>query len=282
MNSIIVRANEYQFRAKEKVRNSCVQSIMLLWCINGKGIVNVNRENYNISPGQFLLLPWGHDVVYASDGKEPLFVAGIHYIPDLPLSVNLKFDESMPESGNDANLSKKISYLFTDVITGCKNESPSLIQLATYIVTTFQRGNMKEWLARQLGEMFEIELNYYLKFNKNKISIPDRLQLILSYMTKHLNKTITMSDIANYADCSTSTLTRLFQKYLNKSPGQWLQEERLKQAAMLIATTILPFSEIGKRVGIDDQFYFSKIFKQHSGMTPTAYRRSNILMSNNI
>jgi transcriptional regulator GlxA family with amidase domain len=91
-----------------------------------------------------------------------------------------------------------------------------------------------------------------------------------------------MSDIANYADCSTSTLTRLFQKYLNKSPGQWLQEERLKQAAMLIATTILPFSEIGKRVGIDDQFYFSKIFKQHSGMTPTAYRRSNILMSNNI
>jgi transcriptional regulator GlxA family with amidase domain len=188
----------------------------------------------------------------------------------------------MPKSGNETNISKDKSFLFTEVIKGNKNEFPSLIQLATYIVTTFQRGSMYEWLARQLGEIFEIELNYYLKFNNKRLLMSDKLQFILDYMTKHLNKSINLSDIAEYADCSTSTLNRLFQKNLNKSPAQWLQEERLKKAARLVSTSILTFSEIGKHIGIDDPYYFSKLFKQHYGMTPTAYRRSNILMSNNI
>ena len=45
-------------------------------------------------------------------------------------------------------------------------------------------------------------------------------------------------------------------------------------AKELIETTPINFSEIGYLVGIDDPYYFSKLFKKYTGMTPTQYYKS--------
>ena len=46
---------------------------------------------------------------------------------------------------------------------------------------------------------------------------------------------------------------------------------RIYNAKQLIATTDLPFSEIAYLVGIEDRYYFSKLFHKATGMSPTEY-----------
>jgi YesN/AraC family two-component response regulator len=53
----------------------------------------------------------------------------------------------------------------------------------------------------------------------------------------------------------------------------YLNFVRVKKAGDLIADTDINFSEIGYLVGIDDPYYFSKIFKKYTGLSPTLYRK---------
>ncbi len=46
---------------------------------------------------------------------------------------------------------------------------------------------------------------------------------------------------------------------------------RINNAKQLIASTDLAFSEIAYLVGIRDRYYFSRLFKKLTGMSPTEY-----------
>lgn len=56
------------------------------------------------------------------------------------------------------------------------------------------------------------------------------------------------------------------------SPKEYLKLKRIKKAAELISTTTMSIGEIAIIVGIDDPLYFSRVFKQEYGMSPTEWR----------
>jgi transcriptional regulator GlxA family with amidase domain len=92
------------------------------------------------------------------------------------------------------------------------------------------------------------------------------------YVRAHPRWKLTAQDLAIYARCSVPTLNRLFRRYLRQSPAQWMLQQRLTEAANLLGTTQISIGEIGRMVGIDDPYYFSRIFKRKYNMTPTHYR----------
>ncbi len=52
---------------------------------------------------------------------------------------------------------------------------------------------------------------------------------------------------------------------------KYLNMMRINKAKELIEVTPLKFSEIAYLVGINDPYYFSKLFKKYTGLTPTQY-----------
>lgn len=56
------------------------------------------------------------------------------------------------------------------------------------------------------------------------------------------------------------------------SPKEYIKLKRIKKGAELISTTTLSIGEIAIIVGIDDPLYFSRVFKQQYGMSPTEWR----------
>ena len=56
----------------------------------------------------------------------------------------------------------------------------------------------------------------------------------------------------------------------------YLTELRIQKACELLDNSDLRIAEIASRVGYDDKLYFSRIFRQHTGLPPTAYRTLNI------
>lgn len=73
---------------------------------------------------------------------------------------------------------------------------------------------------------------------------------------------------------SVSQLSRKLTALVDRTPGQLMRSVRLERAAALVLGGAGNLSEIAYRVGFADQAHFSRSFKKHFGMTPSAYRES--------
>jgi AraC-like DNA-binding protein len=276
----IAMANAYQFTAKQRTRFQRVESVMLLWCKAGAGQVTANGQAYVLHPGQFLLLPWNHAIAYYPDATSPFLVAGVHLIPDyppgLPPPSGVTHVIQEREGGATSPCGAGSPPLCTSVIPGAFTRFRALEHCAEYIVAWAQRGRRPAWMARHLAEVLVEEL--HLVIGASDHAFPPQLHTLLSYLHDHLAERISLPELATHIGCNPSTVTRLFARYLQRTPMQWLLDARMDRAAHLLVTTALPVGEIGRQVGIDDPYYFSKRFRQYYGVAPTVYRRQSSLL----
>lgn len=75
-------------------------------------------------------------------------------------------------------------------------------------------------------------------------------------------------------DCGISEVhfRRLFGDVYHTSPIKYITALRVNRAKELLIGTDMPMSEISDKCGFNSSYYFSKIFKESTGMTPSAYR----------
>lgn len=84
--------------------------------------------------------------------------------------------------------------------------------------------------------------------------------------------------LANIAGLSTGYFIRAFRGRFGLPPIRYQQQLRINLAKNLLVTTGLACGEIAQRVGIDDQYYFSRMFRRFVGQTPLEYRHSRRLI----
>lgn len=77
--------------------------------------------------------------------------------------------------------------------------------------------------------------------------------------------------LAHQYNMSASWLTRLFNKQMHMSPQKYLTFVRIEKAKVLLSSTN-SVGEIAATVGYSDPLYFSRIFRQMTGLSPTEYR----------
>ena len=84
---------------------------------------------------------------------------------------------------------------------------------------------------------------------------------------------ISLDDIAQAGKVGKTMCISIFERYVNKTPGEFLREYRLHQASYLLRTTDLAVTEICYEIGFADASYFTKSFREYTGETPLAYRK---------
>ena len=72
---------------------------------------------------------------------------------------------------------------------------------------------------------------------------------------------------------SYSHFRRIFRMLTGYAPTQFLIECRLNHAMKLLTNTALSIREIAHESGFEDEYYFSRIFRKHRQLTPSAYRK---------
>lgn len=97
---------------------------------------------------------------------------------------------------------------------------------------------------------------------------------IIKYLEKNMSEVITLDDICNTFYLSKTYLKRMFKKETGYTVMSYLKEIRMEKAKHLIREEKLNMSEIAKFVGFDSLSYFSSSFKNHVGLSPSAYLTS--------
>ncbi len=95
----------------------------------------------------------------------------------------------------------------------------------------------------------------------------------LIYIGENYTKDIATEDLAAMEHLSCAHFRRLFKEKTGMTPTQYITAMRLKYAEQMLLETELSIKEIAKSVGFSDQLYFSKVFSNHFGSSPTEFRK---------
>ena len=94
----------------------------------------------------------------------------------------------------------------------------------------------------------------------------------IDYMRDHLNKPFSVGKLVNHIGYGRSRLFELFRANTGMTPNDYLRRLRVEAARGLLTDTSRPVTEIAFEVGFNSSQYFSTVFLQYTGLTPTGFR----------
>ncbi len=103
--------------------------------------------------------------------------------------------------------------------------------------------------------------------------LPPKVIAIIRMLDGNLVRSWCMADFAEATGIHPAYLTRQFTSAVGTSPMAYLFRRRAERAAALLLQTQQSIGDIATAVGWDDPVYFARRFRQHYGMSATAYRR---------
>ncbi len=135
------------------------------------------------------------------------------------------------------------------------------------------------WPCR--SRSYFMELLYHINYScieKYKMEaehafIDPAIGKIIQYLHEHISDDITLTDITRHFHMNRNQLNGMFNKQTSMTCLEFLQQIRIDLAKIMLTETELPISEIGERTGFLDTNYFTKVFKKHTSMTPSTYRK---------
>ncbi len=111
----------------------------------------------------------------------------------------------------------------------------------------------------------------------NKLMYENNLIIneIIIYLKEFYANKIVIGDIAKRYRISSSHMSSTFKKITGLSISSYLSNIRIEEAKKLLVNSRLRINEVSRRVGIDDELYFSRIFRKATGLSPKQYRQEN-------
>ena len=99
-----------------------------------------------------------------------------------------------------------------------------------------------------------------------------KLSPVLEHIGEHLDQVCPMKDLAQLMNLSEDSFYRFFKKTVGAAPKEYLISERLRKAKLYLINTQVSVADISRLCGYDNSSYFSTLFHEKYGLSPSAYR----------
>jgi AraC-like DNA-binding protein len=242
--------------------------VVVFVCLEGEGKIIVDMQTINIRRGSIvILLPFSviqlADI--SDDTRITLIATGMGFLEKLALSQPVEnYVEKIREmpclqlSENQLEQAKNI-YLFVEKLykeaTGpLKQEirNSLLTLLALEIVTLFAEN--KEAGNPRLSRQEQVFRNFTISLAKN--------------VSQHR----TVEFYANEACLTPKYFSTVIKKRSDKLPMDWITERTIVLIKFLLQNSNKSIQELSNELNFPNQSFFTRYFKNHTGLTPTAFR----------
>ena len=238
----------------------------LLHIISGSGVIMIRDKLYPIVP----------DTVYLISGNDPHYSA-----PDVPKSY----------------VRNKIVFSYARVLAAAE-----LFECKDIICALFESGGSVIPLSKECSQKIDIlffslietlghtgesaSLHTYITLfhileqvlqskEKPLLSIKNNISEVLAFINDHIDAQLSLNLIAQKTGISKYYLCHSFSNIVGMTVFQYIRIARISKALNLLAATSENISTIAMETGFANFAYFSKIFREYVGMTPSEYRRAN-------
>ncbi|MEW9797022.1 GlxA family transcriptional regulator [Alteromonas sp. CYL-A6] len=112
----------------------------------------------------------------------------------------------------------------------------------------------------------------YAGTRQHKFHQDHAILAIQDTLDKQFRSAVSLQSLAHQHNMTPRTLTRRFQRATGLTPIKYLQTVRIERAMKLLETPHNALEKIVTEIGYDDVSSFSRLFKRHTGLSPSQYR----------
>jgi YesN/AraC family two-component response regulator len=223
--------------------------------VKGSGWAKIGDKKYTLSAGDFVLLPANTPHEYGADEQNPWTIYWMHF-----------------KGTNSADFVDMMLKRMGDHVASISFQEKRL-QLFEEIYTSLERGYSIDNICYA-----SLSLQYFLgscSFDNNFMAIDektDSISLCVNYLQKHIDKPLSLNDIASAVNLSVSHFASIFKKNTGFSIIEYFNHLKTQKACQYLQFTDLRINEIADRLGIEDPYYFSRMFTKIVGTSPNKYR----------
>ena len=262
---IFVRA---KFRPPLKATQLMVSEACLLYNVKGPSFVYGGDKTENLSSEEGALMKCGNYISdwKATDENEIFEVITIHFYPEVLKDV---FENHIPE------------YLVKS-----ENKSGRLLQkinknavLRSYINSLimyfdnpelFNSDTIKLKIKELIALLYRLDSNGIREILSDLFN-PSELDF-KKIIDAHIFDNLSLSELSALTHLSTSSFNRKFRAVYGASPGKYILSKKLEKASELLAISSKRISDICFESGFTDLSNFSKQFRRHFGVSPSAFQ----------
>ncbi len=117
-------------------------------------------------------------------------------------------------------------------------------------------------------------INYTIDFETIKHS--DAVFKVMEYVRNNYNSKLTLDILAKQALFSRAYLSSVFKKETGKGLFAYINTVRIEKSKILLEDRTIRLIDVAGMCGFEDQSYFTRVFKNETGMSPKIYRESRI------
>ncbi len=247
-----------EFHHRKRSKEEAKQYI-LIYCVEGLGWFEIEGIKQKVSPDHFFILPKGKAHSYGSNSNSPWTIYWIHFDGEKADYFSTGFDKPtqvIPEK--DSRIKERL-YLFEE------------------IYSTLRNGYSKSNLEYSISSLFHYlgSLKFLAAYRESLSSKQNEINFIddvVHFMQENIHKKLTLKDITNYSQLSTSYFSALFQQKTGYSPLNYFSQLKIQDACHYLDFTDMKINQICNMLGFDDPLYFSRVFTKTMGISPSEYR----------
>lgn len=234
---------------------------ILIYCIEGKGQALIGNMGFTIEAGDFFVVPISISHKYEADENNPWTIYWMHFKGSIASSI-------VSLIGQKYNGYK-----------GFNHDNENFIPLFNEIYNQLERGYSSDHLiySNMCFWHYIAGFIYNSKYNANgRSDFKDSIDQAIDFLSCNLNKLLSLQEIAASVNLSPSHFSFIFKKKTGFTPVEYFNHLKVQRACQYLLFTNMRIKEISQELGIDDQYYFSRLFSKVMGLPPIEYREKRI------
>ena len=168
-------------------------------------------------------------------------------------------------------------------------EAPVDLKDTDFAITVKQMGRIKDYVYQLIksssepgsfadfqAKMIFINLLNEILIQAKKQSDEKNTSIIpkaINFIQENYADDFSISELANMFHMERRRFTELFEQHTGLTPIKYVTEYRIRHARELLRADEHSIAEIAELVGYQDNFYFSRVFKKQTGMSPSQYKK---------
>ncbi|WOJ97588.1 AraC family transcriptional regulator [Congregibacter brevis] len=230
---------------------------LLLLCTEGCGTVKTQAEQFSVSSGDTVVLPRALKHSYAADTDTPWTLYWVHF------------------QGTDADEFVKHLLIEGDYRIHSGVE-PSLLTGFEQMLTVGSTGYSLDAFIGAANRLRHLLAEFALCRDRQRSQNMGRMHLteLQSFMRERVSSSLSLKELASFTGLTPQHFATRYKAETGYSPMRHFLHMKMEAACRLLDSTQHSVKVIAAKLGYLDPLYFSRMFRQTVGLSPSQYRES--------